>query len=122
MTIVSGGTGNAGVSQASADATYAKKPTFQTASPTTGQTVVMTDDDTDGTLYITPAGALAALTITFPSDANSRVGQWRRVACTKAVAALTLGGVTVLNATSSLIINDCFTFEKITANTWILLQ
>lgn len=98
------------------------KPVIQAASPTTGQTVVMTDDSTDGTLWLTPAGALLALTVTFPSDAKSTLGQVRRVGSSQAVTNLTMGGGTILNGIASFIINDCFSFQKVAVNTWIRVQ
>ncbi len=95
---------------------------FQTASPTTGQTVQMNDNNLDGTLYLTPAAGLAALTITFPSDANSRIGQIRRFATNKSVAILTMAGATILNNVTALVANDCFSYQKVAANTWVRLQ
>lgn len=100
----------------------AMKPTIQPVTPTTGQTVVMTDDNTDGTLYLTPAGTLVALTITFPSDANSAFGQVRRVASTKAITTATLSGGTILNGFTTMIANDCFSYQKVATNTWIRIS
>lgn len=94
-------------------------PNIQKVSPATGSTVQMTDTALDGTLYVNPAAALAALTIILPSEANSRLGQVRRIATSKAIMALTLTGATnILSTVGSLSAGDCVQFLKIDANTW----
>lgn len=100
----------------------AASPRVQTATPTTGQTVQVTDDGLDTTLRLTPAGGLATLTVTLPTNANSRIGQIVRVTSSQAVAALTVNGATVLNAVAALVANECFGFQKLAANTWVRLQ
>jgi hypothetical protein len=94
----------------------------QPVTPTSGQTVQMTDNSTDGTLFITPAGTLATLTVLFPTDANSVLGQIRFVGTTQAITSITMSGATILNVFSSMNANDCFGFQKVTTNTWIFLQ
>lgn len=93
---------------------------LQTSSPTTGQTVVMADTGVDGTLVLTPAAGLATLTITLPSDANSRLLQKRSIYCSKSVVALTINGATILNSLIAMTANDHHTFQKVAANTWVL--
>lgn len=94
----------------------------QTATPIAGQTMLMTDDANDGTLWLTPAGTLATLTVTLPSEANSRIGQVRRVGSSRAVTLLTFNGATtILNAIAALALNDCVEFHKVAANTWARL-
>lgn len=91
----------------------------QTASPTTGQTVAATSDDKDRTLVLTPAGTLAALTITFPSNAASRLGQRFSVTTSQAITALSItAGQTITGAPTTLAANDFITFQKIAASTW----
>lgn len=55
----------------------------QTAAPLTGSTVVMTDDAFDRNLVLNPAGTLAVLTVTLPTEANSRLevaaNTWQRL-------------------------------------------
>lgn len=94
----------------------------QSATPTSGQTVQMTDNSTDGTLYLTPAGTLASLTVAFPADVNSVLGQIRFVGTTQAITSLSMTGAIFLNVFSSLNANDCFGFQKVATNTWIFLQ
>lgn len=91
----------------------------QLSSPTTGQTVAATSDDKDRTLSLTPAGTLAALTITFPSNASSRIGQLLCVTTSQAVTALSItAGQTITGAPAGLAANDFITFQKIAASTW----
>lgn len=93
-------------------------PNIQKVAPASGATVQMNDTALDGTLYIAPAAALAALTINLPSEANSRLGQVRRIATNKAITALSITGATLLSTVSSLSAGDCVSFLKIDANTW----
>lgn len=93
---------------------------IQTVAPLTGTTVQMTDDNSDGTIWINPSGNIAALTLLFPTDANSDLAQIRRIATAKNVSALTLAGATILNSTVTMNANDCVTYQKIGASTWIL--
>ena len=91
----------------------------QSVSPTTGQTVAATSDDKDRTLVLTPAGTLAALTITFPGNATSRLGQRFSVTTSQAITALSItAGQTVTGAPAGLAANDFITFQKIAASTW----
>lgn len=112
-----------GVTVAQGDGRYQRGRSVQTVTPTAGQTVVMTDDSLDGSLNLTPAGLLATLTITLPSEANSRIGQERRINTTQALTALTIGGASsILNTVTTLALGGSVTFEKIAANTWIRVQ
>lgn len=112
-----------GISQAVADGRYQALGTVKNVSPTTGQTAAFDNASADQVLYITPAGALAALTISLPSDASSRLGQRAVFACSQAVTALTVNGSTnIANPPANLNANDCFAFIKVAANTWVLLQ
>ncbi len=80
----------------------------------------MTSDSLDGSLNLTPAGTMATLTITLPSEANSHIGQVRRVNCTQAVTLLTMAGASsLLGMPTAIVINTGFSVEKIAANTWI---
>lgn len=110
---------NFGTSAAGAAAAQAYLMQTQAASPTTGQTVVATDDDKDRTIVLTPAGTLAALTITFPSDGASRLGQLLKITTSQAITAFSFtAGPTVNGFPSSAAVNDFFTFQKIAANAW----
>lgn len=110
----------AGITQSQLDsALTAARIQTQTATPTTGQTVVITDDSSDRLVVINPAGSLATLTITLPSEANSRVGQKIEIAFTQPIIALTIGGaVTIRNTLTAALLGDSRVFRKVAANTW----
>lgn len=91
---------------------------IQPVTPTTGQTVVATPDNNDRIMWITPAGTLAALTITFPADATSQLGQIFGFGSTQIVTVLTLSGATILNGLTALAVNDAKQFVKVAAGTW----
>jgi hypothetical protein len=91
----------------------------QPVTPTTGQTVAATSDNRDRMLTLTPAGTLAALTITFPTDAASRIGQQLCITTSQAITALTAtAGPTIGGFPSAASANDFFVFQKVAANTW----
>lgn len=97
-------------------------PLIISSTPTTGQTVNFANSPVDQTIYATPAGTLASLTLTLPSDATSQPGQICRFFTSQALTVLTVNGaVTIRNAPVSSVINDCCTFQKVAANTWIRL-
>lgn len=93
----------------------------QDVTPETGDTVVMTDTPADGTLLIQGGVTLAALTVTFPDDDTSRVGQIRRIASRVAITALTLNGTTIINGPTALTANQVVAFQKVTDTSWMRL-
>ena len=111
-----------GMSISTADGRYSQIPVSQVLIPTTGQTVSFQNTYADQILTLNPVGALAALTVTFPSDASSRLGQVVRVAAMQPIAALTLSGATILNGVTAMVSGDAFSFVKINANTWVRTQ
>lgn len=95
----------------------------QTVTPSEGGTVVIASDDKDRTLNLTPAANLTAITVTFPADSTTRIGQVIRIASTKAITTINLtGGVTVDGFVSSYSANDVFSYQKTAPNTWKRLQ
>lgn len=96
--------------------------TIQNVVPTNGQTIQMLDNSNDGTLFMNPAGTLAAITISFPSAANSVLGQIRFIGSTQAISTLTLINAVFLNSIPSLNANDFFAFQQVMPNTWIFVQ
>lgn len=95
---------------------------IQTEIPSAGQTVQMLDNKLDGTLLLKPAGALASLTIAFPTVANSKLGQIRFIATTQNITSLTLTGMTLLGSVMSMNANDCFAFQQVEPGVWIINQ
>lgn len=102
--------------------TPASANTVSNASPTTGQTIAFSNNSIDQTLWLAPAGTLLALTITFPSDASSRLGQTVRLGSSQVITTLTLSGATILNTAATLASDgDMYSFQKVAANTWARL-
>lgn len=95
----------------------AVRPTQQLASPTTGQTVVITETAVDVDLWLTPAGPIAALTVTLP---NGFVGQRATIASNQPITALTINGATtIFNPLTTLSIGDAFQMQKIGSSIWV---
>lgn len=90
------------------------------STPVTGATIAFNDTDRSQVMYITPAGTLATLTITFPSATQSRVGQTLTVVCTQIVTALTLSssGGTFLNALTAFVANGAAQYRKVSSTVW----
>lgn len=95
---------------------------MQTNSPIAGATVNMVDDARSGTLYLTPAGTLATLTVALPSDAKSVLNQEEKIISSQAITALTLtqigGGQTILGAPAGMTAGQTLICTKVAANTW----
>lgn len=94
-------------------------PAVTNSTPTTGATVIFTDDSRDRILWLTPAGTLATLTVTLPTNANSRIGQVVRVGATQIITLLTINGATnILRNVTAMAVNDVFSFIKVANDTW----
>lgn len=108
------------MSQAAADLIYEPMMAMQYASPTTGQSVPFTDDARNRTLWLTPAGTIAALTIPFPTSATSRPGRTVTIGTSKAIVALSLTGpLSILNAITTMAVGDAATFREMTTDVWV---
>lgn len=115
-------TNTIGMSQSIADSLYSKKSVIQNASPTSGATVGVTGGFSDTTLWMTPAGTLATLTVNLPSDATSSLGDIVRIGSNKAITLLTMGGAaSIINGVTALTINQIASFKKVAADTWALI-
>jgi len=98
----------------------AAQPNVKAASPTTGQTVAFDAASADQTLWLTPAGTLASLTVTLPSDSSSALGQTVTIAASQTLTSLVVNGATtILNNVTSLLGGATVKFRKVAANTWI---
>ncbi len=94
----------------------------ETSVPTTGTTFTMVDDNRDGGYWATPAGTIAALTVTLPSEANSRIGQRRFVGSSQIITTLTVNGATTIyGAPTTLAAGGGFTLTKVATNTWAVV-
>jgi len=94
--------------------------TMQTSAPTNGATVVCTDTNDNAHLVLTPAGTMATLTVTLPTNANSSTGQRVTISSAAEITAMTVSGsgLTVLPATLPVPINGAVTYQKVAANNW----
>ena len=112
-------TNTPGMSQAAADVAYNPLHAMQYASPTTGQSVPFTNDSRDRTLWLTPAGTIAALTVPFPTSASSRPGRTVTIGTSKSITILSLTGpISILNAITTMVAGDAFTFREMTSDVW----
>lgn len=93
---------------------------FQTATPANGGTTVLTDAVNDAHLVCTPAATIASHTFTFPTNANSRVGQTIRISTNQTITAVTFSGsgLTISTERTGLAAGAGITFQKVAANTW----
>lgn len=112
-----------GMSVSQASGMFAPKPISQTATPLTGDTVVMTADPALTALWLTPATNLATLNLTTPAGASSAAGQQITISSSKNITLLTFTGLNVLGAPTSLLANQAFQIVKqaTPANTWIYI-
>jgi hypothetical protein len=107
-----------GVSQVANNAALSYMMQTQSVSPLTGDTVTMVDDDKDRTLILSPAGTIASLTVVFPSDANSRIGQFVCITGNNTVTTMTLTGATFQGAINSMSPAGFHTYMKIGPGLW----
>ncbi len=93
---------------------------FQTATPTNGGTTVLTDAVNDAHLVCTPAATIASHTFTFPTNANSRIGQMVRISTSQTISAVTFSGsgLTISTERTSLAAGAGITFQKVASNLW----
>lgn len=101
-----------------------QSPTIQAASPLTATTVTFGTQVTDIDLFLTPAGTIATLTVAFPADADSYIGQDLWVFSTQIVTALTVsvaGGTIYGTAATALAAGGAIGYRKLAANVWFRL-
>lgn len=94
-------------------------------SPLTGATVDMNTASNSEFINITPAGTIAALTVVFPSDADSAIGQVETLVSSQTVTTLTVtsAGLTLKgDAVTTLNPNQPVSWIKTAAATWQRLQ
>lgn len=79
----------------------------------------MKDNSADATLWLNPAGTLAALTVTLPTESKSRICQRVSIGSSKIITTLTINGASTINGTvTTLAAGSLYTFQKVAANTW----
>jgi hypothetical protein len=99
---------------------YYQAVVFQTATPLAAGTTVCTDAVNDAHLVCTPAGTIASHTFTFPTEANSRIGQKLSISTSAAITTATFSGsgLTITEDITGLAAGQGVTFQKVAANTW----
>lgn len=93
-----------------------------TSTPVTGGTVTVDSTMVDQVINLTPAGTLATLTFTFPSNSNSAIGQRLTLQSSQIVTALTVSssGLTLNgDAVTALAVNSPVSWVKTAASTWM---
>lgn len=96
-------------------------PVAQEATPSSGDTVVMTTPKMSGLLTIKGSIDLASLTIELPPDTETKLMQTRMIVSEVSIASLTvsLTGTTIHGAPDSISPEDPVTFQKVASNIWI---
>lgn len=87
-----------------------------------GSGLVVSADDRDVTVVLDGAGALTDYSLDFPDDADSRIGQFVRVASRFDITNLALATAsagTILNPIAAIVGDECYAFQKIGADLWI---
>lgn len=90
--------------------------------PVTTDSISASTSKKNETIYLTPAGTIAAATFVFPTNANSSLGQTIRLISHQIVTALTVtaNGNTLLGtAVTALAVDTPVAWQKIAASTWI---
>jgi len=68
---------------------------------------------------LTPAGTLAALTVTLPNEASSALGQTVAIFSSQTITALTINGATTIRNNPTTMVGGTKIFlRKVRANTW----
>jgi len=97
-------------------------PTVTVATPSGGGTITFNSGGQDETIYLDISGAITGLTITFPTDANSVVGQTLSVFAKNAING---PGVTYTNGTrvpaapTALAAGILYSWRKVALSTWV---
>lgn len=99
---------------------YYQVTVMQAVVPTNGGTTVCTDAVNDAHVVCTPAATIAAHTFTFPSNANSRIGQKLTISTSAEITAVTFSGsgLTITEDVTGLGAGAAITFQKVAANSW----
>jgi hypothetical protein len=99
---------------------YYQVTVMQAVVPANGGTTVCTDAVNDGHVVCTPAATIASHTFTFPSNANSRIGQKLTISTSAEITAVTFSGsgLTITEDVTGLAAGAAITFQKVAASTW----
>lgn len=96
------------------------KPTVQTVIPTNGQTIQVVLSSHDHTVFLEPAGTLAALIVNINGMV---VGDILRICSTQEITSFSATGVgTVLGGITQLAVNETMSLKMVKPNTLIFLS
>jgi hypothetical protein len=73
-------------------------------------------------IILDPATNLNNLTINFPADSTTRIGQRLTIISMKQVSNVNWTGATFMNSTDMLDTNDAFDIRKTKSNVWVRIQ
>jgi hypothetical protein len=97
------------------------RPTVTVVAPAGGGTVTFNTNTVDETLYVELGGAITILTVVFPSDTVSVIGQTISLISTHAINATVsyTNGTRVPTAPTALAAGVLYQWRKTKANTWV---
>lgn len=107
---------------------YATARSVQLETPTNGGAVIVDPNSNDVQLILTPASTLATMTLTFPDDNHSIIGEKVDVWTSAEITSLTCNGstliggvptpITINNAPNTILANEWKTFMRVGPLTW----
>jgi hypothetical protein len=97
------------------------RPTVTAASPASAGTVTFNTNAQDETIYLDLTGAISGLTVVFPGDTASVVGQTISIFSTHAVNATVnyTNGTRTPTAPNALAATTMYSWQKVKSNTWV---
>jgi hypothetical protein len=90
--------------------------------PVEGDTIQIRQTAQSGMIILDPATNLNNLTINFPADSTTRIGQRLTIISMKQVSNVNWTGATFMNSTDMLDTNDAFDIRKTKSNVWVRIQ
>lgn len=94
-------------------------PTVQHLTVVEGDTKEVTPSSNHTTVVVQDGAGVTDLTLVFPDNSVTRIGQIILIATLISVDNLVLSGPTILNAPGALLANDNAGFQKIEENLWL---
>ena len=97
------------------------RPTVTSVSPAGGGTVAFNTNGQDETLFLDLSGAITGLTVVFPTNANSKIGQRLSLFSTHAVNATVsyTNGTREPTAPTALAADVMYSWQKVKADYWV---
>ena len=104
--------------------TKKNRPSVTVATPASAGTIAFNSNGQDETIYLDLSGAITGLTVTFPTDANSVVGQTLRVFSSNTVNATVsyTNGTREPTGPTSLVADTGYSWQKVKSDYWIRIS